>query len=91
MSAELTPAEAERLAILAEECAEVVQACMKVLRFGYGSHENRADLTREVGDVTAAIRLLTDAGDLGVHAVKFAAQAKLERMRPWLQHQDTTP
>jgi len=33
----LSPAEAERLALLAEECGEVVQAVCKVLRHGYES------------------------------------------------------
>ena len=88
---ELSPAEAERLAILAEECGEVVQACMKVLRHGFDSHTNRADLLKEVGDVTAAIKLMTAAGDIDSHAVKIAALSKLERIRPWLHHQEGQP
>ena len=32
---QLTPAETERLAILAEECGEVIQAVGKILRHGY--------------------------------------------------------
>ena len=31
----LTPAQAERLAILIEECGEVIQAATKILRHGY--------------------------------------------------------
>ena len=34
----LTPAEAERLAILAEECGEVIQVIGKILRHGYDSY-----------------------------------------------------
>ena len=34
----LTPAEAERLAMLAEEAAEVIQAVGKILRHGYASY-----------------------------------------------------
>ncbi len=35
----LHPAEAERLALLIEECGEVVQAASKVLRHGYKSYD----------------------------------------------------
>lgn len=34
----LTPAEAERLALLAEECGEAIQAIGKILRHGYESN-----------------------------------------------------
>lgn len=34
----LTPAQAERLAMLAEECGEVIQIVGKILRHGYDSH-----------------------------------------------------
>lgn len=69
----LTSAEAERLAILAEECGEVVQAIGKILRHGYASchpdqnnsdRDNRADLEKECGDVRCAISALCDAGDI---------------------------
>lgn len=40
----LTPAQAERLAMLAEECAEVVQVVGKILRHGYDSYHPN-DLT----------------------------------------------
>lgn len=50
---QLTPAEAERLALLAEECGEVIQAIGKILRHGYesrhpdGGPTNREALERE--------------------------------------------
>ena len=34
----LTPAQAERLAMLAEECGEVIQVVGKILRHGYDSY-----------------------------------------------------
>ena len=56
----LTPAEAERLAMLAEECGEVIQVIGKILRHGYESHHpadpsvtNRALLGRELTDLLA--------------------------------------
>jgi len=56
----LTPAEAERLAMLAEECGEVIQVIGKILRHGYDSYHpadpsttNRQLLGRELTDLLA--------------------------------------
>ena len=54
-----TPAEK-----LAEECAEVIQVCMKIQRFGLDDHNplkkvkktNREKIIEEMGDVENAIR-----------------------------------
>jgi len=69
----LTEAEAERLAILIEECGEVTQAACKILRHGYEStnpkaitpieedpETNRSALERELGDLLHAARRLSD-------------------------------
>lgn len=67
---QLTPAEAERLALLAEEMGEAVQAIGKILRHGYesrhpdGGPTNREVLEREVTDVFFAANLLVEAGEL---------------------------
>lgn len=69
----LTPAQAERLAMLAEECGEVVLAIGKILRHGYDSchpdrlvprRTNRDDLLGEMADVLAVLGGIVDAGDL---------------------------
>ena len=68
----LTDAQAERLAYLAEECAEAIQAVGKILRHGYESCDptrpampsNRRLLENELADVRWAIQLLTTSGDL---------------------------
>lgn len=59
----LTPAEAERLAMLAEECGEVIQAITKILRHGYDSHHpsrpgitNKRLLNKEMIDVYSVWR-----------------------------------
>lgn len=65
---ELTPAEAERLAMLSEECAEVIQAVSKILRHGYESVNplepekgtNREQLGRELIDVFAVLLLMQE-------------------------------
>jgi len=42
----LTPAQAERLAMLIEECGEVIQIAGKILRHGYDSyHPDRPHMT----------------------------------------------
>lgn len=53
---QLTPAQAERLAILAEECAEAIQIIGKILRHGLDS---RHPVTQE-GNASALLRELTD-------------------------------
>ena len=65
----LTPAQLERVAMLLEECGEVVQICGKVLRHGLesthpdGGPNNLALLEKEASDVRAIIQLMVHAGD----------------------------
>lgn len=88
----LSPAELELLAILSEECGEVVQVIGKILRHGLDfknplTHEcNRALLTDEMGDVRAAMIRLTDAGIVTKEFVHQRADQKL-RYTPYLRHQ----
>ena len=93
----LTPAEDERLAKLAEECAETIQIICKIQRHGYASRNeddgasrmtNREELEQELGDIAAALRLLIDAGDLRGEFIIAAERAGLRRMRPYLHHQE---
>lgn len=68
----LTPAEAERIAKLAEEAAEVVQACMKILRHGFESYNpdltdgksNREMLAEELTDLHQAMDWVIHCGDV---------------------------
>ena len=57
---QLTPAQAERLAMLAEECGEVIQVIGKILRHGYDGHHpqdphrsNRTLLGQELTELYA--------------------------------------
>lgn len=92
---EVTKAEAERLAVLIEEAAEVQQAACKVLRHGWSSCDptvgdsptNRARLAQEFGDLLAAGSLLMDSGDIGVDYVERWRKDKRERMKKWLHDQ----
>ena len=68
----LTPAEAERLAYLIEECSEVIKCATKILRHGYDSHNpdrpgdgsNRNQISREIADVSNATNLMYAARDI---------------------------
>lgn len=67
----LTPAEAERLAYLIEEAAEVQQAACKILRHGYASHNpdnpaagnNRTQLVKELRDLAGAVARMAGSID----------------------------
>ena len=89
----LSPAEAERLALLAEECGEVVQAIGKVLRHGFenshpdGGPTNREALERECGDVYHAIWRLTSAGDIDGEVVSHRDDNKAKSVMCYLHHQ----
>lgn len=94
---QLTPAQAEAIAILSEEAGEVVQICGKILRHGLENYHpantrttNRVILCRELGDITAAGYLLVRTGILSAadtsQIQRELAWSKLDRIRPWLRH-----
>lgn len=93
----LSPAEAERLAILLEEMGEAQQIIGKILRHGYDSFHpdrersdtNRHMLMRELGDVESAVRRLVHAGDISGDSVRAAGYDKDQRIKPYLHHQTT--
>jgi NTP pyrophosphatase (non-canonical NTP hydrolase) len=102
----LSPAEAERLAILAEEAGEIVQAVGKILRHGYESYNpedprpnpatgmgpfNRHTLARELGDLDAICGLMAEAGDIDIERIKSASRQKRTKLKRWTHHQDPTP
>lgn len=93
----LTPAEAERLAILFEECAEVIQVVGKILRHGYesvhpnGGMNNRRLLEEELGHVEAAIVMMTDGmnggiPDLSKDKIEDSFTRKLCYVEEWMHH-----
>ena len=89
----LTHAELERLAILAEECGEVIQAVNKIIRHGYERYHpdhaenNRYDLEKECGDVRHAMIRLCDAGDLDKQGIHNKADYKAKSILNYLHHQ----
>jgi NTP pyrophosphatase (non-canonical NTP hydrolase) len=93
----LSPAEAERLALLLEELGEAQQCIGKILRYGYESFNpylpppagetNRGNLTKELGDVIAAMNLMRAGGDIDEEEVISHAQRKMVKVWDYLHHQ----
>lgn len=91
----LTPAEAERLALLLEELGEAQQAIGKILRHGYerynpdldGGPTNRVALTVELGDVLAAMKMLAAKRDIPWKIVAGRASFKRLKVKKYLHHQ----
>ena len=94
----LTPAEAESLALLIEECGEVIQAVGKIQRHGYESYNpdrpekgsNRAQLEAELGDLRAAVVMMLEAGDVEDDLMEAHARAKKRSVKQYLHHQEGT-
>lgn len=87
----LTPAERERLTLIAEEAAEVVQAATKVLRHGWMSEHpacpgvnNCQNLMKELGDLRAAVQLCFQANDMNSVDYQYYALDKLHRVQKYL-------
>lgn len=80
----LTPEQVERLAILAEEAAEVIQAVNKILRHGYDNwnpdrtfiQTNRTDLAKELGQLWLAADRVIKL-DLDKDTVSMAYASKI--------------
>lgn len=91
----LSPAEIERLAILLEESAEVIQVAGKILRFGYESKNplvfqektNRELLENELGDLRGIQNLMVRAGDIDQSRIDVFALLKEAKIPQWSHHQ----
>jgi|SRR5882762_8221559 len=93
----LTPAEDERLALLLEECGEVIQIIGKIQRHGYESYNpldpiderksNRYLLQTELGDLLASINLMESASDIYWSNLQYHAWKKKDRVKKYLHHQ----
>jgi NTP pyrophosphatase (non-canonical NTP hydrolase) len=93
----LSDAELERLALLAEECGEVLQVIGKIIRHGYqssnphfpsdqGGPTNRDLLVKEVGDVLLAIDFLM-RHDIAEEQIEDRMRVKRHRVYDYLHHQ----
>lgn len=90
----LTPAEHERLAMLAEEAAEVIQIVGKILRHGYESKHpdnmngptNRQMLENEIADFYAIAGVMEDVKDMTVEGE--AVRQAIKKKRRYTHHQE---
>lgn len=88
----MTPKEIETLIILAEESAEIVQACSKILRFGFDDYDSRdpnkvpnyKKLEAEIGDTLAMVKFVLEL-NVGVtqEGIEKAIHAKLEKLKKY--------
>ncbi len=91
----LTNHERELLTILMEECAEVIQASSKLMRFGkenrppdgfpHSEISNSTYLGLECGDLDCMIRLVKEAGIISLRDLGAGHQRKLERLKKYMQ------
>lgn len=90
--------EREALTVLAEECAEVIQAVTKALRHGPEAidrsvsppkgYNNLKNIEKESLHVIAALAICDDLGLVGDMDVDDEVRKKLARMQPYLHHVD---
>lgn len=86
----LTPSELELLALLSEECGEVIQVIGKILRHGLNSNwqdnpTNKELLEDEVGDVLLAIGCVV-VKMLDEKKVMERTEFKAEKIKRFLHH-----
>lgn len=75
------------LDLLEEECAEIIQACIKIRRFGLNGDGNfegappMAHLKQEIGDVLAIITILRREGIVTSRELAEAEDSKINKLR----------
>lgn len=96
---QLTPAAAERLDILQEECAEVIKAVAKIKRHGFESYNpdnpsvprisNRMELARELGDVIGVMDAMCTENDISGPAIERHGKEAWAKKLRYTHHQTT--
>jgi NTP pyrophosphatase (non-canonical NTP hydrolase) len=82
----------EVMAILQEECAEVIQAVSKINRFGRDTEwqgvTNKQHLAIEIGDLIAVIKILVEETDINItmEDLETAVETKLNKLELYLPH-----
>jgi len=82
----MTEKEREILGITQEECAEVIQAISKCVRFGIDNEHKsgktqRENLSMEVGDLVCMIGLMIEAGLVKEEDINRARDEKIEKLK----------
>lgn len=82
----------ELLDILIEECAEVIHRATKMKRFGVeeiqeGQNQTNAErLSEELGDVSAMVELVEEAGMISISDISNRVPIKLAKLKKYLQN-----
>jgi len=74
--------EKELFTITAEECAELIQVCMKTVRFGMAAR--RKELVEEVGDVSLMIDLLIKYGYITQDEIAARKEIKRTKLKKFI-------
>jgi NTP pyrophosphatase (non-canonical NTP hydrolase) len=95
----LTPHESELLVILMEECAEVIQAAAKLIRFGKENVPipDNPDLTvsnseilgMEIGDLYEMVEQLMDRKIITQRSIDDGMERKSQRLHQFMQTEPT--
>ena len=80
----------EALVIMQEECAEVIQAVSKIIRFGYDSRyptedcaSTRECLTMEIGQVLCMVNILIEQNIINEDDMLAAMEHKKIKLETW--------
>ena len=73
----------ETLTILSEECAEVIQANSKLIRFGPYDEDNIKELEQELGDVMAMVMILDYYGYVSLTNIQQQIEPKLKNLKKY--------
>lgn len=94
MSKRLTNAELERLAVLSEECGEVIQVIGKIIRHEYEAigpegekYDNRKALEEEIGHINFMVWLMIENSDVKQKRIDYSTQQKSSTIWKYLRHQ----
>jgi NTP pyrophosphatase (non-canonical NTP hydrolase) len=87
----LTDAQEERLTLITEECAEVIQAVSKIKRFGFNSNYNGGitnleSLQHELGDLQLILKVMIERGDVNKEAIEQRTIDKRTKINQYLRY-----
>ena len=71
------------MTITAEECGELTQVCMKILRRGEVDQEMRTKLIEEIGDVMCMVDLMHEYDIFSYADVENRIEVKKDKLRIW--------
>ena len=75
----------ELMSITAEECAELTQVCMKIVRFGFNNEykDKRPWLIEEAGDVLCMLKCMAENELVTWEELEERAEYKRNKLKKW--------